>query len=185
MTEREGDSTGRVEGTDDGAAAPVDGRSVDGVDAPHVTRLSYGRHLRVLLVDGDDASSEEFHLAAEEAVLDVHVERATSVDDAMERLAKALGRRRRLPDILVSALEVADSHLLLTALRDDVRFDDLPVLVLSQDPTASLERRSFALGAAGHLRTPRVDYERVALVHTLPDFMPNARAALAQLESRR
>ena len=31
----------------------------------------------------------------------------------------------------------------------------------------------------------RVGYERVALVHALPDFMPNARAALAKLEARR
>lgn len=177
VTEREDESSGAVQAGDVTDVAPADIR--------HVTRLSYGRHLRILLVDADDDSAAAFDRAAEEAVLDVHVDRASGVDDAVDRLVRAVGRRRRVPDIVVSSLDVDDSHLLLTRLRADERLDGIPVLVLSHDPTASLERRSFALGAAGHLRIPRVGYERVALVHALPDFMPNARAALAKLEARR
>ena len=170
-------------------AVAVNGTHVDGERADEVlrvSRLAYGRHLRVLLVDGDEDSAGAFLAAAEESVLDVRVEVALDVDDAMERLDRSAGRRRRgWPDIVISAVEVADSHDLLGRLRDDDRFGDVPVIVLSGESNTALERRSFSLGAAGHLRTPRVDYERVALVHALPDFMPTARAALAQLESRR
>jgi CheY-like chemotaxis protein len=192
-------SNGRTDGVEsNGDAAPegpaVNGSSHDGAgpdgsgdDGVRVSRLDYGRHLRVLLVDGDDETAGAFLAAAEEAVLEVRVEVASGVDDAMERLDRAVGQRRRRgwPDIVISALDVAASHDLLGRLRDDDRFDAVPVIVLSEESSASLERRSFALGAAGHLRAPRVDYERVALVHALPDFMPTARAALAQLESRR
>jgi hypothetical protein len=49
--------------------------------------------------------------------------------------------------------------------------------VLSDDTGPALERRSFALGAAGHMRSPDRQYERVALIHTLPDFLPQVRTA--------
>lgn len=185
-------SNGRGEGGDGGSADPAapDASSRDGErsldEVQYVTRLAYGRHLRVLLVDGDERSAESFLAAADEAVLDVAVDVAAGVDDALERLARsAAQRRRKLPDIVISAVPIDESHQLLTRLRNDGRFDAVPVLVLSHEAGANLERRSFSLGAAGHLPAPRVDYERVALVHALPDFMPTARAALAQLESRR
>ena len=185
-------SNGRGDNGDAGSADPAgaDGPSPNGAPSPddvqYVTRLAYGRHLRVLLVDGDADSAEAFLAAADEAVLDVAVEVAPSVDDALDHLVRAAAqRRRKLPDIVISATAIDESHQLLTRLRSDGRFDAVPVLVLSHEAGANLERRSFSLGAAGHLRAPRVDYERVALVHALPDFMPTARAALAQLESRR
>lgn len=152
-----------------------------------VTRMSYGRHLRVLLVAPDDAAADPFLAAAEESVLDVNVEVALGSADAMSRLCRSVTQRlrRSTPDVVVSLLEVEECHQLLAQLRDDSRFDLLPVIVLSDDPSPGLERRSFAFGAAGHLRTPRRDYERVALVHALPDFIPTARAAHLQIESER
>lgn len=152
-----------------------------------VTRLSYGRHLRVLLVAPDEGTARPFLDAAEESVLDVNVEVAVGAGDALSRLCRSQSQRlrRSTPDVVVSLVAVEDCHQLLRDLRDDSRFDLLPVIVLSDDATPGLERRSFALGAAGHLRTPRRDYERVALVHALPDFIPTARAAHLQIESRR
>lgn len=190
MSQREASGKGRG----DDASTPATPSSSSPAGEPgrslaqvrHVTRLAYGRHLRVLLVDADDTSAAAFLAAADESVLDVTVEVADSVDDTIDRLVNGVsGRRKRLPDILVAALAITASHELLTRLRDDERLADVPVLVLASERDSKLERRSFSLGAAGHLPAPRVDYERVALVHALLDFMPTARAALAQLESRR
>ncbi|MBK5222043.1 MAG: hypothetical protein JJE52_04035 [Acidimicrobiia bacterium] len=161
--------------------------SNSGVGSGHVTRLIYGRHLRVLLVEADPDAAAAFADAAEESVLDVRVEVAIGVDAAVTSLQRSMEPRRRRtpPDIIVSSLSVPHSHQLLTFLRDDSRFDLLRVVVLAAESDARLERRSFALGAAGHLVAPRRDYERVALVHALPDFMPRARAAHAHAHIHR
>jgi CheY-like chemotaxis protein len=144
-----------------------------------VVRRLYGRPLRVVLVTDDDDSAAHFGEAAEESVLDVSVEVLSGVDEAIERLDRALsGRRRRnVPDVVVSALEIDESHRLLSTWRPASVTDAVPIIVLSDDNRPGLERRSFALGAAGHMRAPDRQYERVALIHALPDFLPQFRPA--------
>jgi CheY-like chemotaxis protein len=156
-------------------------------DGHRVTRLAYGRHIRVLLVESDAGRSTDFARAADESVLDVRVETVPSVEATLGRLERATGPllRRPLPDVIVVALPSAESHRLLELLQLDSRFDDVPMIVLADTAAPSAERRSFALGATAHLVAPRQDYERVALIHALPDFIPRARAVHAHLESHR
>lgn len=152
-----------------------------------VTRMSYGRHIRVLLVEADPANADAFTRAADESVLDVRVESVPDPDAALGRLERSVGPllRKPLPDVVVTSLDMPDAHRLLELLHDDSRFDGVPVIVLAAAASSQAERRSFALGAAAHLVAPRRDYERVALVHALPDFIPRARAAHSHLESHR
>lgn len=151
-----------------------------------VTRLAYGLHLTVLLVSADDV--EPFRQAAEESVLDVRIETVPTSEATVARLERSGGgslRRRPLPDAIVVALPIQEAHHLLEQIQGDDRFGEVPTIVLTDVSSPELERRSFKLGAAAHLPVPRRDYERVALVHALPDFMPRARAVHAQLESHR
>ncbi|MFP4511943.1 MAG: hypothetical protein ACLFRV_03240 [Acidimicrobiales bacterium] len=152
-----------------------------------VTRLSYGRHLRVLLVESDTDQAAAFTRAAVESVLDVAVEPVDGVDEALSRLERSTGAllRRPMPDVAVIGVDMAEAHRLLEILHGDTRFDSLPVIVLAETASPDAERRSFALGATAHLVAPRRDYERVALIHALPDFIPRARAVHANLEHRR
>jgi CheY-like chemotaxis protein len=156
-------------------------------DGTRVTRLAYGRHLRVLLVEADLDRAGAFTRAADESVLDVRVEHVTDVDATLSRLERASHSllRRPLPDVIVVSLPTTDAHDLLEVLKLDERFDAMPILVLNETADPAAERRAFSLGATAHLVTPRRDYERVALVHALPDFIPRARAAHAHLESHR
>jgi CheY-like chemotaxis protein len=160
--------------------------SVDGEDG-RVTRLAYGRHLRVLLVESEERRAADFVRAADESVLDVRVDHVIDTDEALARLERASGAllRRPLPDVIVVSLPVEESHRLLELLQPDDRLEQMPILVLAEHTNPVAERRSFALGATAHLVTPRQDYERVALVHALPDFIPRARAVHAHLESHR
>lgn len=143
-----------------------------------VVRRHYGRPLQVLLVTDDEDSAAAFADAAEESVLDVGIEVTADVDEAVAHVQKALGSRRRrgVPDVVVTAVEVDESHRLLEELRAQTEADAFPVIVLSDDPLPSQERRSFALGAAVHLRAPDRQYQRVALIHALPDFLPQFRS---------
>jgi CheY-like chemotaxis protein len=156
-------------------------------DVPRVSRLDYGRHLKVLLVDADDEQADALSRAAEESVLDIHVERVASIDATLTRLERASGAilRKPLPDVIVVALPTPETHQLLEILQLDDRFDEMPIIVLNEAADPAAERRAFALGATAHLVTPRRDYERVALMHALPDFIPRARAVHAHLESHR
>jgi CheY-like chemotaxis protein len=177
-----------------GPAISINGSDPDGPDTDQaadepwrVTRLAYGRHIRVLLIESDAANADAFTRAADESVLDVRVEHVDDADSAVARLERSVGPllRKPLPDVVVVSLDMPDTHRLLEMLRDDARFDGLPMIVLAANASPQAERRSFALGATAHLVAPRQDYERVALVHALPDFMPRARAAHAHLESHR
>lgn len=164
-----------------GATGQVDG------DTSRITRLDYGRHVRVLLVEADSEVAEAFVQAGHESVLDVRVEVVDDPGAAIARLERSNAQRRRkpLPDIIVTSVAVPEAHRLLEMLQDDSQFDGIPVLVLAPSASAQAERRSFALGAVAHLVAPTRDYERVALMHALPDFIPRARAAHAHLESHR
>ena len=163
--------------------------SEDGHDPDHtrITRLDYGRHVRMLLVDTDPDSAAAFDRAGAESVLDVRLETATSIDDAIERLSRSATTllRRARPDVVVLSLPTPEAHRFLEILRDDATHDDLPVIVLAESGASEAERRSFALGATAHLVAPSRDYERVALIHALPDFIPSARAIHASLEHGR
>lgn len=154
-----------------------DAEGVAGV-AQAVRRL-YGRPLHVLLVTDDPSAAILFADAAEESVLDVDVEVVGAVDEAVDKLKRLLDTRRRrgVPDVVVAALDIEESHRLLEAVRPQTAADAFPVVVLSDDSRPALERRSFSLGAAGHLRAPDRQYQRVALIHTLPDFLPQFRKA--------
>ncbi|MDZ7677725.1 MAG: hypothetical protein U5K29_04165 [Acidimicrobiales bacterium] len=170
------------------SADPLADEAADDVpEAWRVTRLSYGRHLRVLLVESDTDRADAFTRAAIESVLDVAVEPADGVDEALSRLERSTGAllRRPMPDVAVVGVDMPEAHRLLEILRSDTRFDSLPVIVLAETASPEAERRSFALGATAHLVAPRRDYERVALIHALPDFIPRARAVHASLEHRR
>jgi CheY-like chemotaxis protein len=169
-------------------AAPVQPAASDalgGSAEPDVTGLAqvvrrlYGRPLQVLLVIDDDSEAALFADAAEESVLDVGVEVVDGVEAATAHLERATtGRRRRqVPDVVVSALAIDESHRLLSALRAQTAANAFPVVVLSDDTRPAVERRSFSLGASGHMRAPDRSYQRVALIHTLPDFLPQFRAA--------
>lgn len=149
-----------------------------------ITRLSYGRHLRVLLVDDRQESVERFLRAADESVLDVRVEVVADVGSALTRLRRTTARRNgtRAPDVVVVHLADGDNHRLLADVRAEPELD-VPVVVLAHVADRDAERRSFALGAAGHLVSPSGDYERLALIHALPDYVPRARAAHAELEA--
>lgn len=164
--------------------APVSPAEADGT---RVTRLDYGRHIRVLLVEPDHEVAEAFTRAGHESVLDVRVEVVDDPEAAIARLERSTAqlRRRTMPDIVLTSTAIAEAHRLLEMLQNDSRFDELPVLVLAPSAAPQTERRSFALGAVAHLVAPTRDYERVALMHALPDFIPRARAAHAELESRR
>lgn len=153
----------------------------------HITRLDYGRHVKMLLVDSDPDSASSFERAGAESVLDVRIETATSVDEALARLGPSTAPllRRSMPDVVVLSLPTVEAHRFLETLRDDPSHDDLPVIVLAESGASEAERRSFALGAAAHLVAPSRDYERVALMHALPDFIPSARAVHANLEHGR
>lgn len=161
----------------------------DGYDPEHthITRLDYGRHVRMLLVDSDPDSAASFERAGAESVLDVRIETATSVDEAIDRLGHSTTTllRRSIPDVVLLSLPTVESHRFLETLRDDPTHDDLTVIVLAESGASEAERRSFALGAAAHLVAPSRDYERVALMHALPDFIPSARAVHANLEHGR
>ncbi len=163
--------------------------SLGGEDTWRVSRLTYGRNVRVLLVESDPARAAAFERAAEESVLQVTVEQVDGLDAAVDRLGRrgSAIRRRVEPDIMLISLEITEAHRLLDAVQRDTRHDSLPIIVLADTGSAEAERRSFALGATGHLVAPRQDYERVALIHALPDFMPSARARAqhADLEHRR
>ncbi|MGY6501523.1 MAG: hypothetical protein ACXIVQ_11625 [Acidimicrobiales bacterium] len=163
----------------------ADAEWVEDHDITRVTRLTYGLHLTVLLVCADDA--EPFRQAAEESVLDMHIDSVPTAEATLARLERSGSglRRRPLPDAIVLALPIADSHTLLATIRSDHRYAEVPLIVLTGTSSPELERRSFKLGAVAHLPIPRRDYERVALVHALPDFMPRVRARHAQLESHR
>jgi CheY-like chemotaxis protein len=152
-----------------------------------VTRLAYGRHLRVMLVESEEPRAADFTRAADESVLDVRVEHASDAEIALARLERTSGSlmRRPLPDVILVSLPTDEAHRLLERLQHDERFDQMPILVLADTANPVAERRSFALGATAHLVAPRQDYERVALVHALPDFIPRARAVHAHLESHR
>lgn len=149
-----------------------------------ITRLSYGRHLRVLLVDDRVESVERFLRSADESVLDVRVEVVADVGSALSRLRRTTTRRNgaHAPDVVVVHLADGDNHRLLADVRAEPGLD-VPVVVLAHATDRDAERRSFALGAAGHLVSPSGDYERLALIHALPDYVPRARAAHAQLEA--
>ena len=149
-----------------------------------VTRLDYGRHLRVLLVEDDDVQREHFLRAASHSVLDVVVDVVDGVDAAIERLGRTGGRARRTrPDIVICDLDDAENLRLLTERAAAETAIDVPVVVMSTSPGPDTERRAFALGAAAHFTTPSGESERLALVHALPDYVPRARAAHAQLEA--
>lgn len=174
------------------SAVPLDDEVAeeDADDVPEawrVTRLSYGRHLRVLLVESDTDQADAFTRAAIESVLDVAVEPAEGVDEALSRLERSTGAllRRPMPDVAVVGVGMPEAHRLLEILRGDTRFDSLPVIILAETASPEAERRSFALGATAHLVAPRRDYERVALIHALPDFIPRARAVHASIEHGR
>ncbi|HSL59472.1 MAG TPA: hypothetical protein VK866_16620 [Acidimicrobiales bacterium] len=162
----------------------LDDDDLGAAGGPAITRIAYGRHLRVLLVDDRHESVERFVHSAADSVLDVRLEVVDDVGAALDRLRRATrkSQRRHAPDIVVANLTDADNHRLLADLRDDPDLD-VPVVVLTRAAGADAERRSFALGAAGHLVSPTGDYERVALIHALPDYVPRARAAHAQLEA--
>ena len=166
-----------VQPTSDEALATTADPDVTGL--AQVVRRLYGRPLQVLLVIDDDAEAALFGDAAEESVLDVGIEVVDGVDAATAHLTRATtGRRRRqVPDVVVSALDIDESHRLLSALRAETAANAFPVVVLSDDIRPAVERRSFALGASGHMRAPDRSYQRVALIHTLPDFLPQFRAA--------
>jgi CheY-like chemotaxis protein len=168
--------------TDGSLSAAFDPISLDSMA---VTRLTYGRHIRVLLVDDDPQHAAAFVDAARESVLDVTVDTVDTIEDALARLERSgTPRLRRQPDVIVVSLEISEAHRLLemTNQHDGKR---LPTLVLAKHASPVAERRSFALGATAHLVAPRRDYERVALIHALPDFIPSARAFHAHLEHRR
>lgn len=183
------DRSGPNEDTDSSPVArSASADAVDaGQDGARVTRLDYGRHIRVLLVESDPEVAASFTRAGHESVLDVRVEIAEDPEATIARLERSIAqlRRKPLPDIVVVSIETSEAHRLLEMLQDDSRFDGLPVLVLAPSASSQAERRSFALGAVAHLVAPTRDYERVALMHALPDFIPRARAAHAQLESHR
>lgn len=178
-----------IEGTGRGAqATPVVASGETTVDElqadtaaglAHAVRRLYGRQLHVLLVIDDEDEAALFADAAEESVLDVGIEVVAGVDEAAAHIQRAIANRRRkgVPDVVVSALDIDESHRLLAALRSQTQDDVFPVVILSDDGRPGLERRSFALGASGHLRAPERRYERVALIHTLPDFLPQLRVA--------
>src|SRR5690606_30859416 len=158
-----------------------------GDDLPRVSRLDYGRHLRVLLVEADDEQATALERAADESVLDIHVERVASIEATLSRLERTSAPllRKPLPDVIVLSLPTADAHHLLEVLQLDERFDAMPIIVLNDTADPAAERRAFSLGATAHLVPPRRDDERVALMHALPDFIPRARAVHAHLESHR
>jgi len=163
----------RDEETADLAKAP----SIAGIAS--VVRHLYGRPLQVLLVTDDDESAALFADAAEESVLDVGVQVLGGVDEALDHIKRALSskRRRGAPDVVVCSLDLEESHRLLAALRPETQADAFPVIILSDDIRPALERRSFELGAAGHMKAPDRRYQRVALIHALPDFLPQFRAS--------
>ncbi len=176
----------------DGEGSPgASGSSLSPTEADdgttRITRLNYGRHVRMLLVEPDPQAAAAFIRAGDESVLDVRIEVVDDPEVAVARLERSFSPRLRkaAPDVVVTSIEVSEAHRLLELIRLDPRFDDLPVLVLAPTAAPSDERRSFGLGAAGHLVTPTRDYERVALMHALPDFIPSARAAHAHLQSHR
>jgi CheY-like chemotaxis protein len=184
----ESTGTSSPNGSSPETPALVDQAESDTFDADEpgrVTRLAYGRHIRVLLIDADADNADAFSQAAEESVLDVRVETLDTVEAALGRLERQSGPRLRrpTPDVVVVSLPTPEAHRLLGAMQDDPRIDDIPIIVLAETSRADAERRSFALGATAHMAAPRRDYERVALVHALPDFIPSARAAHAHLES--
>lgn len=180
--EVEGDDAGRPAFAPAPAGLPLDDLTIVATDGiaglARVVRRHYGRPLQVMLVTEDEESAAAFADAAEESVLDVGVQVMASVDDAVAHVQKALGSRRRrgVPDVVVTAVEVDESHRLLEELRTQTEADTFPVIVLSDDPRPAQERRSFALGAAGHMRAPDRQYQRVALIHALPDFLPQFRS---------
>jgi CheY-like chemotaxis protein len=166
---------------------PEGSSTIDLHDEGHpagITRLSYGRHLRVLLVDDRADSVERFRRSADDSVLDVRVEVVGDVGSALSRLRRASSRRdgARAPDVVVTGLADGDNHRLLADVRAEDALD-VPVVVLTRAADPEAERRSFALGAAGHLVSPSGEYERLALIHALPDYVPRARAAHVELES--
>ena len=165
------------------AVAPVELVDLAAIESmvgiAQVVRRLYGRPLRVVLVTADAEAALAFTEAAEESVLDVSVEVLAGVEEAIAHLERALSskRRRHVPDVVVSALDVDESHRLLASWRPATATDAVPIIVLSDENRPGLERRSFALGAAGHMRAPHRQYERVALIHALPDFLPQFRPA--------
>lgn len=164
-------------------SAALDPMSFD--DFHTVTRLTYGRHIRVLLVDDDPDHAASFVAAAHESVLDVTVD-TVDVEEALARLGRSgtPRPRRQPPDVVVVSLEITEAHRFLETVNQSDG-ERLPTLVLAKHASPVAERRSFALGATAHLVAPRRDYERVALIHALPDFIPSARAFHANLEHRR
>jgi CheY-like chemotaxis protein len=167
------------------ALAPRDSEAAERSDVQTIAGLAgvvrrlYGRPLHVLLVTDDDESAALFADAAEESVLDVGVQVLGGVDEAHDHITRALAskRRRGVPDVVVCSLAIEESHRLLVALRPETQADAFPVIVLSDDTRPALERRSFELGAAGHMKAPDRRYQRVALIHALPDFLPQFRAS--------
>lgn len=180
-----GNTHGKVTASTPTAAlvTPEDIQDLDSLDGlsglADVVRRHYGRPLQVLLVLDDPDAAEAFAVAAEESVLDVGIEVVDGVDGALIHIGQMLAERRHrsIPDVVVCALPIEESHRLLDALRPQTEADAFPVIVLSDETGPALERRSFALGAAGHMRSPDSQYERVALIHTLPDFLPQFRSA--------
>src|SRR5690606_17790350 len=160
---------------------------------PRVSRVDYGRHLKVLLVGAGDEQADALSRAAEDSVLDSHVERVAGIDATLTRLEPATGATRRepLPCRTVVALPPPDAPPPPSTLQPreilhlDDRFDEMPIIAHNAAADPPAERRASALGATAHLVTPRRDYERVALMHALPDFIPRARAVHAHLESHR
>ena len=124
--------------------APVDTPAhEDGAARPH--RLA---RRQVLLVDDDHASVETLrHLLEGEGM---GVEHAASGPEALEK-----ARRHRFDVVLTDiAMPNMDGHALLRALREDGRYEDVPVLALTGMARADDVRRALDAGFRAHLSKP-------------------------------
>lgn len=144
-------------------------------EAPH-TGASPAAPARILVVE-DSANLREYLRMALPAN-QYRVQFAENGRDALEQLASA----KRLPDLIITDLMMPemDGVTLLGHLKNDVRYTQIPVIVLTARATGREELEALRIGVDDYLLKP---FNTVELMAHMAQLLANARAKQATLET--
>jgi two-component system cell cycle response regulator len=114
-------------------------------------------------------------------------ERGYQVENAHGRAELFTALTRRAPDLVLldEILPVRNSHHVLSILKGDERWREIPVLLLASQPLEEAAERTFGLGAADYIRKPFKPRELVARIQShlqVRELLRSTRHALRQAE---
>ena len=138
---------------------------------PDTVPASFAAHpAKVLIVEDEPADLVLWRLAFRHSGVSAHVSFA---QDGEEALTTLFDERHRFDMVLLDLnLPKVDGKQVLRALRDDSRFDSLPVIVSSSACSGGDAAACFRLGANRCLEKPASYPALIALVRELADTLP-------------